>query len=271
MGTNSCRVLKSGSHRITQAYHSGHKANDLVKYHSELDYIIAHSDGVVVGYRNNYTTTDKNGNSYGNYVKIKHDNNYYTLYAHMKYQSVTVKTGDRVKQGQVIGYMGNTGHSFGAHLHFEVYRGNELINPTTYLTKDLPIENKESSDVTLNYKIGDSVNIKSVYVSSESVNPLKPKITKGTITKIIKGARNPYLLDNGSIGWINEQCIIHPNVYKEVFNCSYLNLRTSSSYGNNIYTSVKAATKLEYLGISNGWAKVKYDNKTLYCGAKYLR
>lgn len=268
MGTNSCRVLKSKTHRITQGYHSGHKAVDLVKHYSQLDYITAHSDGVVVAYRNNYTTTDKTGNSYGNYVKIKHDNNYYTLYAHMSYKSVTVKTGDKVKQGQVIGYMGNTGHSFGGHLHFEVYRGNELINPTTYLTNNLPIESVNS---TLKYKIGDIVNIKSVYVSSESVNPLKPKITKGTITKIIKEARNPYLLDNGALGWINEECIIHPITYKVVFNCSYLNLRTSSSYGNNIYYSIQAGRELEYLGMENGWAKVKFNNQILYCGAKYLK
>ena len=49
----------------------------------------------------------------------------YTLYAHMKYGSVTVKVGDRVSRGQVIGYMGNTGYSFGAHLHFEVRNEND--------------------------------------------------------------------------------------------------------------------------------------------------
>ncbi len=270
MGTSNCRVLKSGEYRITQSYHSKHKAIDLVKYKSELDYITAHSDGVVVAYRNNYTTTDKTGNSYGNYVKIKHDNNYYSLYAHMKYKSVTVKTGDRVKAGQVIGYMGNTGHSFGGHLHFEVYRGNELINPTEYLTKELPISNIISPQ-NLKYKIGDTVNIKNVYVSSESVNPLTPKIKTGTITKIIENARNPYLLDNGNIGWINDNSIVTTILLKTIYNCSYLNLRTSSSYGDNVYTSVKAGTQVEYLGMVQGWAKIKFDNRTLYCGSKYLK
>ena len=270
METNNCRVLKSGNHRITQKYHSKHKAIDLVKYFSELDYITAHSDGEVVAYRTNYYTTDKEGNSYGNYVKIKHADNYYTLYAHLQYKSVKVKTGDKVKAGDVIGYMGNTGHSIGAHLHFEVYRGNELINPTEYLTKELPIENIISPQ-NLKYKIGDIVNIKSVYVSSESVNPLTPKVKTGTITKIIENARNPYLLDNGNIGWINDNCIVTTILLKTVYNCSYLNLRTSSRYGNNIYTSVKAGTKLEYIGIVNGWAKVKFNNKVLYCGAKYLK
>ena len=271
MATNNCRVLKSKSHRITQGYHSKHKAVDLVKYFSELDYITAHSDGVVVGYRNNYATTDKYGNSYGNYVKIKHDNNYYTLYAHLGYKTVKVKTGDRVKAGDVIGYMGNTGHSNGGHLHFEVYRGDKLINPTTYLTNDLPIENKPN---TLKYKIGDTVNIKTVYVSSEASNPLKPAKTKGTITKVIEKARNPYLLDNGNIGWVNDSSIISKDdekVYKTVTNCTYLNLRKTPKYDNNIYCSVQKGTKLEYLGMENGWAKVKFNDRELYCGSKYLK
>lgn len=60
-------------------------------------------------------------------------------------------------------------------------------------------------------------------------------------------------------------------IYKTVSNCYWLNLRTSPSYGNNIYTSIKVGTKLEYLGEESGWAKVKYDNKTLYCGKNYLK
>jgi hypothetical protein len=267
--SRSCRVLQRGKCEITQGYKSTHQANDLVGAGYTLDNIVAHSDGIVVGYRNNYATNDKTGNSYGNYVKIKHDNNYYTLYAHMVYKSVKVKTGDKVKKGELLGSMGNTGHSSGAHLHFEVRRGDNLINPTTYLTEDLPKENKMSSDVT--YKIGDVVNINAVYVSSESTVKLKPSITTGTITKIIKSARNPYLLDNGNIGWINDKCIFPKTIFKTIINCSYLNLRSTSSYGNNIYTSVKSGTKVEYLGIENGWAKVIYNNKTLYCGVNYLK
>lgn len=268
--SRNCRVLEKGKCEITQTYWSGHKANDIVGANYTLDNIVSHSDGTVVGYRNNYATTDSTGNSYGNYVKVKHDNDYYTLYAHMVYKSVKVKTGDKVKKGQVLGAMGNTGHSFGAHLHFEVYRGSNLIDPTKYLTEDLPNQNN-IPNTKLKYEIGNTVNINKVYVSSESVNPLTPRIKTGTITKIIEGARNPYLLNGGDIGWVNDDCIVTNKIYKTVVNCSYLNLRTSSGYGNNIYTSVKAGTKLEYLGIENGWAKVVYNNKTLYCGSSYLR
>lgn len=134
---------------------------------------------------------------------------------------------------------------------------------------------------TYKYKEGDVVTINGVYVSSVSTNKLKPLVTKGTITKIVD-ARNPYLLNNGNIGWVNEDCIVsngttnetpkeNPKTYKVVANCTWLNLRTSAGYGDNIYKSVKAGTKVEYLGLSNGWAKIKYSNKTLYCGKNYLK
>lgn len=59
-------------------------------------------------------------------------------------------------------------------------------------------------------------------------------------------------------------------IYKTISNCYWLNLRTSASYGNNIYKAVQKGTKVEYLGMESGWAKIKYDNRVLYCGSSYL-
>lgn len=137
MSKNS-RVLETGTNQITQKYSAAHKANDIVKYKSQLDNIIAHSDGTVTwvqtGQKNNKTSTgDK---SYGNAVKIDHGNGYETLYAHLN--NVTVKKGQKVKKGEVLGRMGNTGRSFGAHLHFEVRKNGSKIDPTPYINADLP-------------------------------------------------------------------------------------------------------------------------------------
>ena len=117
------RALENNECRITQTYglhKSFHHGVDMVKYYSATCNVTAHTEGTVV-----WTQTGQGHNpgstgnkSYGNCVKIKHPNGYYTLYAHLA--RVDVKNGQNVKKGQVIGYMGNTGNSYGAHLHWEV-------------------------------------------------------------------------------------------------------------------------------------------------------
>lgn len=67
--------------------------------------------------------------SYGNYVRIRHNGEYSTAYAHLNRFARGLKVGSRVKQGQVIAYVGNTGRSTGPHLHFEVMKGSRQINP----------------------------------------------------------------------------------------------------------------------------------------------
>lgn len=65
--------------------------------------------------------------TYGNYVKLRHANGYETAYAHMS--RVAVRAGARVRQGQIIGYVGETGRATGPHLHYEVLRGGQQVNP----------------------------------------------------------------------------------------------------------------------------------------------
>lgn len=111
--------------------------------------IIASKDGIVV-----YPTADVSndcpsstslsdcGGGYGNYVIIQHSDGNYTLYAHMYEHSITVKAGDNVEQGQVIGKMGSSGNSTGAHLHFEVREGQNTSSATTeplnYINAETP-------------------------------------------------------------------------------------------------------------------------------------
>jgi len=57
----------------------------------------------------------------GNYVTLKHANEEFSVYLHLKYKGVVVKVGDNVKQGQLLGYVGMTGYTHRPHLHFEVF------------------------------------------------------------------------------------------------------------------------------------------------------
>ena len=64
----------------------------------------------------------------GNCIKIKHNSTYQTIYAHMKSFAKGIKVGKKVKQGQIIGYVGSTGMSTGPHLHYEVIVNNKKVN-----------------------------------------------------------------------------------------------------------------------------------------------
>jgi len=70
----------------------------------------------------------KNG-AYGNYVRIRHDGTFKTAYAHMKSLKKGIYDGVRVKQGDIIGYVGTTGRSTGPHLHYEIIQNGEQMNP----------------------------------------------------------------------------------------------------------------------------------------------
>ena len=144
----TCRVLSSGVCRITQPYHINggkgynydHWGIDLVDFsagYNALGWACAHSDGIVIETRNNCTGFEYN--SYGNYVLLKHANGMYTMYAHFAYNTVQVRAGQSVSKGQKLGYLGNTGTSYGGHLHFECRQSNGYkIDPEAYLYADLP-------------------------------------------------------------------------------------------------------------------------------------
>lgn len=123
------RPVKTGKITAGMYYSSG-------KYHGAVDFgvsvgtpVYAAADGIVV------TSTWGGSDSYGYYIKIKHYNGLYTLYAHGS--SLVAKVGQEVKQGQLIMYSGNTGNSTGPHLHFEVIVApggyNNRVNPLNYL------------------------------------------------------------------------------------------------------------------------------------------
>lgn len=131
-------VLKRGKHYVTcdWGYYSDgrtwHKGIDLigdaVKSDTSIDDIVAFADGVVIEMVNTiagYVGSTKTDGC-GNYVSLKHENGWVTRYMHMVKGSVTVKVGQRVKKGQVLGHMGATGNATGNHLHFDISNSSFL-------------------------------------------------------------------------------------------------------------------------------------------------
>lgn len=94
--------------------------------------VIAPADGTVVAIESNIPDNEPVGvmnekQLAGNYVVIDHGNGEYSLIAHLKYQSLTVHVGDKVKRGDVIGQCGNSGNSSEAHIHFQVMNAPDLL------------------------------------------------------------------------------------------------------------------------------------------------
>ena len=112
-----------------------HPISGYTKAHKGVDFgarrgtpVMAAGDGVIVR-ANRFST-------YGNYVKIKHANGYETAYAHLNGFAKGIRKGKRVRQGQIIAYVGSTGRSTGPHLHYEVLRRGKQINPLKLKTTD---------------------------------------------------------------------------------------------------------------------------------------
>ncbi|MFP4158521.1 MAG: M23 family metallopeptidase [Desulfobacterales bacterium] len=121
-----------------------HPISGYNKMHEGLDFaapkgtaVMAAGDGVV-------EYAGRRG-SYGHYVRIRHPNNYKTVYAHLSGYAENVKSGTRVEQGQTIGYVGSTGRSTGPHLHYEVMHAGNPINPAKMKTE--PGKSLEGKDL----------------------------------------------------------------------------------------------------------------------------
>lgn len=108
------------------------------KFHEGIDFtatvgtdIYATGDGVV-------TQVERSYGGYGNIIVINHGFGYETVYAHLS--KMGVRRGEKVKRGQVIGQVGNTGKSTSPHLHYEVHKGGKPVDPINFFFNDITPE-----------------------------------------------------------------------------------------------------------------------------------
>lgn len=129
--TDLKRIASGFGYRIDPVYKT-------VKFHAGIDFsapqgtpIYATANGVV-------RVAGNLANGYGNHVIINHGYGYETLYGHM--YKIKVKVGQRVKRGEIIGWVGSTGKSTGPHCHYEVHKNGKQIDPVYYFYNDLTPE-----------------------------------------------------------------------------------------------------------------------------------
>ena len=113
------------------------------KLHEGIDFSLAVGEDVMTTGDGVIAEVQKNKqNGYGHYIEVDHGFGYTTLYAHLS--AFNVKKGDKVKRGQVIGYVGNTGKSVGPHLHYEVRKNGRAVDPINYFFNDITPEEYET-------------------------------------------------------------------------------------------------------------------------------
>lgn len=120
--------------RITSRYGKRrHPVLGYTKVHKGVDFGAPRGTPVYAAGNGKVVKAQRYG-SYGNYVKIRHQNGHSTAYAHLSKYGKNIRAGKSVEQGQIIGYVGTTGRSTGPHLHYEVLLGGKHINPMSVKT-----------------------------------------------------------------------------------------------------------------------------------------
>jgi biotin carboxyl carrier protein len=124
------------SKKITHVAEYGKRTNPITKkndFHSGIDFAISEGENLIATANGNVIESNYDLKK-GNYLLIKHNNTYSTFYSHFKIASV--KVGDKIEKGQTIGITGNTGtYSTGPHVHYEVLKNGENVNPKDYMPK----------------------------------------------------------------------------------------------------------------------------------------
>jgi murein DD-endopeptidase MepM/ murein hydrolase activator NlpD len=125
------RIASGFGYRVDPVYKT-------TKFHAGLDFAAPQGTPIYATANGTVETAGNTGNGYGNHVVIHNGYGYATLFGHM--YKIKVHPGEKVKRGEVIGWVGNTGKSTGPHCHYEVHRNGEPVDPVFYFYNDITPE-----------------------------------------------------------------------------------------------------------------------------------
>ncbi|HEY4148906.1 MAG TPA: M23 family metallopeptidase [Chitinophagaceae bacterium] len=125
------RIASGFGYRVDPVYKT-------VKMHAGLDFAAPQGTPIYATANGTVSVAGNTANGYGNHVVINHGYGYETLYGHMV--RVKVHAGQKVKRGEIIGWVGSTGKSTGPHCHYEVHKNGQHIDPVYFFYNDLTPE-----------------------------------------------------------------------------------------------------------------------------------
>lgn len=204
------KVMATSKTKVTCGFkeYKNHKGADLIpKSTSETPNILAYDEGTVI-FTGNVSGEATSGNAaMGTCVAIKHPDGKLTRYQHMKYNSLKVKKGDKVKKGQVLGLYGRptTGNSSGCHLHFDIslpskpsvdYVKGSFCNETRYYVNPIPYLTKKASSGSTDTAASEGNKYK---VTATKLNVRKGPGTGYSVAKTLKSGTivTVYEIKNG--------------------------------------------------------------------------
>lgn len=135
-------IASGWGYRMHPIYH-------IRKFHYGIDLIAKSGTSIYAAGAGTISNVKTSKTGYGKHVVVNHGYGFKTLYAHLS--KFNVKVGDKVNRGDVIGFVGNTGTSTSAHLHYEVHKNNKKVDPKHYFFQDLtPLEYEQMIELCSN-------------------------------------------------------------------------------------------------------------------------
>ena len=150
--------------------YSTHHGMDFINDAGHACCAIAVADGEGIAVQDGVDGLDDKVYTAGNYVRIKHESGVYSRYLHLVKSSIKVKVGQKIKAGTLLGMEGNTGYSYGTHLHFDINDGTQYVDPLPYLMGEKSFY-KTKKPTSLSITVGSKVKVKTGTRFSDGTKP----------------------------------------------------------------------------------------------------